>query len=528
MITNTTATRPNYRIFISHNKADNELARYLANELRRLLEDYNAVWLDLEGERYSSRAGIRPSDDWPEEISVNLRNSNVFLLLWSRHARRARWVQHEIKLARYLDGAKGLKIITICIDESKPPVFWQHYQYIKYSSNDNTQIALDGVLRALGLPPNTDDPETRAANQALFELKEAFKRKEWATVKQKFSLLVYHYQMALSASTFYRQAIALFEQGGIQESRAVLDQGLVSNNDEQDAQLLYEYVMLLMKKNYYRDVYSLAQQAIQKFPNDPRWYQLRDQVFMSFNTNSSFISQAAPFISPGQNTSSNATRTTLHSYPISNSAFLNDYSATATTKLNDKETPNVVMPNNFYLETPMTERVTEQIHIDPGEFPHVITKLTEEDQLVGKSGTLQTVNTFTEEHLPEHRLSQVLLTPFWITLLIINLLLLPLVFSIWTPPVWLIWVSTIAILLIQAAGRIVGKKALGFAFAFPFSLFWGAAGYCFGYYLYHSLELAPNISLSVWLVATCSVLSWAGGFYWHQRLFRKQEKALKH
>src|SRR5439155_24230243 len=100
MITNTTASRSKHRIFISHNKADNELARYLASELRCILEDYETVWLDLEGDRYSSRAGVRPSDDWPKEISDNLRSSNVFLLLWSRNARQANWVQHEIRLAR--------------------------------------------------------------------------------------------------------------------------------------------------------------------------------------------------------------------------------------------------------------------------------------------------------------------------------------------------------------------------------------------------------------------------------------------
>ena len=51
MITNTTTSRSKHRIFISHNRADNELARYLATELRRTLEDYNAVWLDFEGDR---------------------------------------------------------------------------------------------------------------------------------------------------------------------------------------------------------------------------------------------------------------------------------------------------------------------------------------------------------------------------------------------------------------------------------------------------------------------------------------------
>ncbi len=373
--------------------------------------------------------------------------------------------------------ARGLKILTVCIDVNKPPVFWQHLQYIAYSSGQDFDVVLDGVLRFLGLPPETDDPVTRASKQVNFEMKVAYKNKEWATVTQKYLVVTQVYPHVISSSIYYMQAISLLEQGDKQQSQLMLSEGLMRENSEQDLDLLHDYAQLLVKNNSWEEVWHFSRQAVQRFPKDHLWYQLQEQALINLRGRTAFPSsdsgaQHFPFLRPAQNISTaayssadNQTRPLLHPEqsatlssaitPIDTSDSLN------TKKLNDFTSAIPYKLENVDAATSTSDRVTKQIAFDSDLLPRITQRLPDEEpQSNLKSSTWHTVNELTEQHLPDHRLSKLLWTPSWIFTLIINLLLLPLVFSIWPPSAWMIWLSTVATLLILAAGRIVGRKAL--------------------------------------------------------------------
>ena len=90
-----------YRIFISFASADRELAEHLAAGLRRNLNDFDAVYCFSKPGRYNSKGGSRPSDNFIQLIDERLKKCNVFLLLWSVHARGSNGVMYELNQAKH-------------------------------------------------------------------------------------------------------------------------------------------------------------------------------------------------------------------------------------------------------------------------------------------------------------------------------------------------------------------------------------------------------------------------------------------
>jgi tetratricopeptide (TPR) repeat protein len=527
--------RSKVRIFISHNKADNELGYWLADELRRILGGKENVWYDTRGGRYNSKAGIRPGDDWPKEIATNLRRSNLFLLLWSNHSKNADWVRHELSIAKKRLVEGKLRILPICIDGCRPSFDLENIQYISYSSGDDYQPVLDDVLRFLKLPPITDNIQTRSGKRVVFEIQEAYENKEWPTILEKYPMLYELYPEAISATICYIYAIALFEVGNLPQAKLAITKGMMLTNDEKSKALLRDYAKLLSQGKFWQEVLSLAKHAVENFPHDTFWYQLREQAYnerfqSSSNQDSPLFYIAQDFGSMGKVTNFPNPKESSYLHPEQVSSFSsNNIAATfpdpnSTLKLRAVDLSNSSKPRDVDTNRSVSDPKTEQYYLDTDMSLNATKKLTEgESQPDVKSGTLHRVNALTEQHIPHHRISM-LWTPSWISTLILNLILLLLVFSVWSPSALEIWISVISVLLILAIGKILGRESfLSFLFALLVSVFWITVGYCFSYYLYHMSNWAPNASYTTWLEAVCSTLFWAGGFSWHLRLFRKNE-----
>jgi len=99
------------KVFLSHNKSDKRFARELAAVLA--LEGID-VWFD----EWTISAG----DSIVGGVEKGLLKSTHLLLVWSKHARRSRWVTAELRavLAHSLSTGKT-RIVPICIDGTPLP-----------------------------------------------------------------------------------------------------------------------------------------------------------------------------------------------------------------------------------------------------------------------------------------------------------------------------------------------------------------------------------------------------------------------
>jgi hypothetical protein len=80
--------RPAFDAFISHASADSLGVKRL---VRALEADSLATWTDYSAMAFGKL--LRP------ELHKAIRDSRVFVLLWSKSARRSRWVMMEIMVA---------------------------------------------------------------------------------------------------------------------------------------------------------------------------------------------------------------------------------------------------------------------------------------------------------------------------------------------------------------------------------------------------------------------------------------------
>ncbi len=81
-----------HRIFISHSHLDNDFGTKLAQDLRRVLTDEDAIFYDVLG-------GVHGGVRWWEKIVEELTARDVFLLVLSQDAMDSLWVRREIDVA---------------------------------------------------------------------------------------------------------------------------------------------------------------------------------------------------------------------------------------------------------------------------------------------------------------------------------------------------------------------------------------------------------------------------------------------
>lgn len=97
------------RVFLSHNKADKEIARPLGAYLVLAGTD---VWFD-EWE-------IQAGDSIPGKLNEGLADFDVFLLLWSKHAARSKWVRRELESAIHRSIESGSARVVPCLLDETP------------------------------------------------------------------------------------------------------------------------------------------------------------------------------------------------------------------------------------------------------------------------------------------------------------------------------------------------------------------------------------------------------------------------
>ncbi|MBN2523567.1 MAG: TIR domain-containing protein [Bacteroidales bacterium] len=110
------------KIFISHSWEDNDIARKLADDLKR---DGVDIWID-----YSR---IEGGQSLPEVIGEAIKDSEIVILMWSIHASKSRWVRLEWNCAIGLDK----KIIPCIMDRTELPPILSSLLYHNFQEYDN-------------------------------------------------------------------------------------------------------------------------------------------------------------------------------------------------------------------------------------------------------------------------------------------------------------------------------------------------------------------------------------------------------
>jgi hypothetical protein len=97
------------RVFLSYNKADVQVARSVGAHLSLAGVD---VWFD--------EWAIRAGDSIPGRLNEGLKGFHAFLLLWSAHASRSKWVRRELNSAVMQAVKKRTARVIPCTLDSTP------------------------------------------------------------------------------------------------------------------------------------------------------------------------------------------------------------------------------------------------------------------------------------------------------------------------------------------------------------------------------------------------------------------------
>ncbi|SRR5713226_443078 len=143
-----------HRIFISHSHLDNDFGTKLAQDLRRVLTDEDAIFYDVLG-------GVHGGVRWWEKIVEELTARDVFLLVLSQDAMDSLWVRREIDVALN----ENKYIIPILYRACTIRADLKILQIISFLAPKSYEAAFQEVLSALGLPMQTPIAQQKRASQ---------------------------------------------------------------------------------------------------------------------------------------------------------------------------------------------------------------------------------------------------------------------------------------------------------------------------------------------------------------------------
>jgi len=125
-----------FKIFISYSTQDLDKA----NLVKQRFDSYAALGVQTYLAEYDAPPGVKLS----ENLQKNLRESDVFCLLWSHNAKASDWVSQEIGIAT----ATNKLVIPIVLDRDlHPPGFIQDRKYIAaYESFDSAMASLQKII----------------------------------------------------------------------------------------------------------------------------------------------------------------------------------------------------------------------------------------------------------------------------------------------------------------------------------------------------------------------------------------------
>ncbi len=133
-------------VFISYSKSQHELARGLA---RRLEEDGVSVWWD---------AGLRPGENFRNEIDEQLNACKAAVIIWSPDSMRSDWVIAEADHAWHQRKLVNTHVADVKAYQIPKPFNQAHS--VEISSHD---AIVDAVRRLLGPPERQAEIELKAA-----------------------------------------------------------------------------------------------------------------------------------------------------------------------------------------------------------------------------------------------------------------------------------------------------------------------------------------------------------------------------
>lgn len=137
-------------IFISYSHADKELARALAEALRRR---GLKVWID-EGE-------LKVGDSLIERIATAIVEIDFFLALVSESSQSSNWCRKELALAVTGElGREGVKVLPVRVDGAQMPTALADVFYLELTGSNLEEVA--GKVAA-AIPNHQDEKSQRAA-----------------------------------------------------------------------------------------------------------------------------------------------------------------------------------------------------------------------------------------------------------------------------------------------------------------------------------------------------------------------------
>lgn len=144
------------QIFISHSSLDNKIVEKIVE----LFDIYDIDhWVDTKVLR-----GIGPSID--SEINKGLETSTHFLLVWSQHAKKSKWVEKEYTVTTTDDYDKRLTKIIFRLDETILPALLSPIKHQPPVNEENVQSITKDIIK------NVLEIDTEIIDQFNYDLNE--------------------------------------------------------------------------------------------------------------------------------------------------------------------------------------------------------------------------------------------------------------------------------------------------------------------------------------------------------------------
>jgi len=99
------------QVFISHNKADKDIARSLA---LALIDQGVGVWFD--------EWNLKPGDSITEGIEGGIAAADLVVVVWSENAAKSKWIKAELHASIYRRVSDGtVRVVPLMLDDTPLP-----------------------------------------------------------------------------------------------------------------------------------------------------------------------------------------------------------------------------------------------------------------------------------------------------------------------------------------------------------------------------------------------------------------------
>jgi hypothetical protein len=97
-------------------------AAYAAQDRLRVLDRVAALSLSGNLDVFMDGLSLHPGEEWKQRLEREIASRELFLLFWSSHARRSKWVEWEWRTALRTKGLSGIQVQPLePVDQAPPP-----------------------------------------------------------------------------------------------------------------------------------------------------------------------------------------------------------------------------------------------------------------------------------------------------------------------------------------------------------------------------------------------------------------------